>query len=340
MSQLSLAPAQSTLITGSKRKRETSPQRSDSCHINSTKRLNLSLKIAIPSLPDTPTQTQNDDSHNSLISGLSEPNSLFDEMSPSMYSNALDTSPEHPQSPAFRIAPPIHGLFFDPTLRLPEDFAARIARYCMSTYFKQQGVNQVMLFGRFIAPQSLTSEPTMSTGLPPVLHELLSELEAMLLPIVPLKTHELLFPRVPSRARQAILNLYRPGEGITPHVDLLRRFGDGIIGVSLGSGCVMQFAKVNEDTGGPCQADECASDAVQRNSWDIYLPERSVIVLSDDARYKWTHGIGRSTEDYVALSNASPDNTTGQWIKRGVRLSITFRWLLPGADVVGEDSSS
>ncbi|KAG6899995.1 hypothetical protein C0993_004614 [Termitomyces sp. T159_Od127] len=321
----------SQLSTGSKRKRESSPQGPEPCIANPSKRVNLSLQIAIPSLLDI---RQDDDSSSSPISGLSEPDSLFDELSPSIPVKTLDTSFKHTQYPAIRTAPPIHGLFFNPTMRISEDFAERVTQYCMKTYFGQQGVNQIMLFGRFVAPQSYTSQST--PGLPPLLHELLLKLEAMLLPFVAPETHELLFPRVPSRARQAILNLYQPGEGITPHVDLLRRFGDGIIGVSLGSGCVMQFTRVSEGVESHLQSSDSGAE---RKNWDIYLPERSVIVLSKDARYKWTHGIGKHKEDYVALPDAGADDTAGQWIKRGVRLSITFRWLLPGADVVGEDTS-
>lgn len=47
-----------------------------------------------------------------------------------------------------------------------------------------------------------------------------------------------------SGARQVILNQYLPGEGISPHVDLLGRYRDGISGISLGSGCVMRFKNV------------------------------------------------------------------------------------------------
>lgn len=168
---------------------------------------------------------------------------------------------------------------------------------------------------------------------------------------------------MPTQARQVILNLYTPGEGISPHVDLLKRFGDGIIGVSLGSGCVMRFAKASSSAvgvDGPARTstlDESAhpSEALSTSQivegedgsiYDLYLPERSVLVLSSDARYKWTHGIERRKSDFVtqsaSCSHASPTSTTstgssGHWIDRGVRLSVTFRWLLPGADIVGVD---
>ncbi|KAG6836485.1 hypothetical protein H0H93_007584 [Arthromyces matolae] len=302
------------------------------CGATQKKRLNLSLTITIPTLddPDLTTkddQVENASSSSSPVSGLSDQNSLFDEMDPVPLDNTPGTPPERHDIPAIRNAPDVQGLFFDPTLRLPEEFAERVTEYCMNSYFQHEDVNQVMLFGRFVPAQS-SSEKAFSTGLPPILHELLSKLEAMLLPIVPHGTHELLFPRAQSRARQAILNLYKPGEGITPHVDLLRRFGDGIIGVSFGSGCVMRFARVGDSEEEVSQSN---TKEERKKNWNVYLPERSIIVLSEDARYKWTHGIEKCTEDYVERHDAG-----SEWIKRGVRLSITFRWLLPGADVVGE----
>lgn len=120
-------------------------------------------------------------------------------------------------------------------------------------------------------------------------------------------------------------------------MDLLRRFGDGIIGVSLGSGCVMRFDRAErQGSGGRQQCDEQKEIAADR--WELYLPERSVIVLSEDARYQWTHGIERRAEDFVEYPEqgcSNEDTVRGQWVARGVRLSITFRWLLPGAEVVG-----
>ncbi|KAF5388334.1 hypothetical protein D9615_000807 [Tricholomella constricta] len=303
------------------------------------KRPHLTLTVTIPSSSDVTVPAESKDDYNlttSPMSGLSEPDSLFDEPTTLSSPRLLMHSSSCLQlTPALLTAPLIRGLFFTPTLQLPEAIADSVTRYCLDTFFQKQGVNQVMLFGRFRAPQSPSLESvaspfSSSTGLPPVLLDLLSELETMLLPTLPPETHALLFPRVPAQARQAILNLYQPGEGISPHVDLLRRFGDGIIGVSLGSGCVMQFVKVGANGG----AHSPGNEPNERKS--VYLPERSVIVLSEDARYGWTHGIGSHTQDYVASHDTGVGDTTGKWIARGVRLSITFRWLLPGADVVGD----
>ncbi|KAJ7223057.1 hypothetical protein GGX14DRAFT_352147 [Mycena pura] len=213
--------------------------------------------------------------------------------------------------PATLCAPPIPGLFFTPSILVPPELADQVTQFCLHTYFGRPGVNQIMLFGE--------------DAMPPVLLSLLSTVSALLAPpvLVP-SIHALLFPLpgTATRERQAILNLYHPGEGITPHVDLLGRFGDGIVGVSFGSSCVMRFAPacVGEDT------EDCVPA-------QLFLPARSIIVLSGDARYAWTHGIDKRTTDLVA--DADVDEP---WVvERGVRLSITFRWLLPGADVVGED---
>lgn len=62
----------------------------------------------------------------------------------------------------------------------------------------------------------------------------------------------------------------------------------------------------------------------------VYLPPQSIIVMSGESRFSWTHGIDRVKEDIIK----SDDGTTAK-IARGERLSVTYRWLLPGADVVG-----
>ncbi|GFR46236.1 hypothetical protein Agub_g7781 [Astrephomene gubernaculifera] len=58
---------------------------------------------------------------------------------------------------------------------------------------------------------------------------------------------------------QAIVNLYRPGEGITPHVDLAR-FQDGIVGVSVGGPAVMHFSRCAPPASGQGTAGVMARD--------------------------------------------------------------------------------
>jgi hypothetical protein len=218
-----------------------------------------------------------------------------------------------------RFGPPVSGLFFDPSVLLPQEIADAVVAFCMKTYFVSPLDNQVMLFGRFAPTDS--ASPSIS-GLPRILLDLLDTISIILQPVIPPGTHALLFPVKPTRARQAIINLYQPGEGITPHVDLLGRYGDGIVGVSFASGCAMRFDKVEEE-------------GAHKQRYDVYLPERSMIVMTEDARYGWTHGIDKKTRDFVAPSDSTA-MSDGVWIERGMRMSVTFRWLLPGADVVGE----
>jgi 2OG-Fe(II) oxygenase superfamily len=171
-----------------------------------------------------------------------------------------------------------------------------------------------MLFGRTV----VTTTGISSTGLPSFIDDLILRLEVICRSQISTEVHEKLFPTgKPSRSRQVIFNRYYPGEGITPHIDLLQRYDDGIIGVSLGSCCSMDFRKV---------------DSAQKQEMSLWLPENSVIILEGDARYEWTHGIRPLHGDVVE------DEISGlKWIPRGIRTSITFRWLLPGADIVGSE---
>lgn len=92
-----------------------------------------------------------------------------------------------------------------------------------------------------------------------------------------------------------IVNRYLPGEGISPHIDL-NAFGDTVASLTLGSGIQIDFKKGNDE--------KC-----------LYLLPRSLFIMQDEARYKWTHGIVTRKSDYVS----------GKKIKRGTRVSITFR---------------
>lgn len=270
-------------------------------------------------------QPEGDDvmSSSPLDSNDSDLDSLFDEP-------CIATHPI-----AIRTAPPIPGLFVPPVF-LPPELEDEIASECTRLYFEGRNVNQVMLFGRTTSGADADADDKdarMGKGLPSFLISLLHHLSDVLRHQVPDTLYDILFPPrgAPPRARQAIVNLYHPGEGITPHVDLLNRFDDGIIGVSLCSGCVMTFEKVTENL--TCEQERCHWDVVgSRSRWDLYLPERSILILSKDARYEWTHGIPGRTHDLVESEDKGQEP---RLFRRGTRLSITFRWLLPGADIVG-----
>ena len=76
---------------------------------------------------------------------------------------------------------------------------------------------------------------------------------------------------------QCIVNEYYRAQGIAPHIDL-NIFGPVIIGVSLGADTVMSFER---PTGSGVE------------SFDCFLPRRSLLMLTGEARSHWKHGISK-----------------------------------------------
>ena len=100
---------------------------------------------------------------------------------------------------------------------------------------------------------------------------------------------------------QVIVNEYLPGQGISKHIDKITYFGSEIVTLSLGSTSVMTF--------------RCGSTGQKE---DLFLERRSLLVLTDEARYQWTHEIPGRKSDIMA----------GVRYSRGRRLSITLRTVL------------
>jgi alkylated DNA repair dioxygenase AlkB len=98
---------------------------------------------------------------------------------------------------------------------------------------------------------------------------------------------------------QMITNFYQPGEGICPHVDLLR-FEDGIAIVSLESSCVMDFSLESEET------------------VPVLLNPGSLVFMFGDARYVWKHEINRKP---------GFQSWQGQLLNQTTRTSVTLRKL-------------
>ena len=105
------------------------------------------------------------------------------------------------------------------------------------------------------------------------------------------------------RPEQVIINDYEPGQGIRPHFDRKDYFDNTIIGISLGSDCVMEFTPVSTKEN-------------KKEKVNIFIPRRSLYVLEDDARYKWHHGIPGRKNDKLG---------NGKVNVRKRRISITFR---------------
>ncbi|CAK8538773.1 unnamed protein product [Lathyrus sativus] len=97
---------------------------------------------------------------------------------------------------------------------------------------------------------------------------------------------------------QMITNFYLPGEGITPHVDLLR-FEDAIAIVSLESSCVMHFTSESQ-------------------SVPVLLTPGSLVFMFGDARYNWKHEINRKP---------GFQSWKGELLNQTTRTSVTLRKL-------------
>ncbi|SRR5260221_2322921 len=102
-----------------------------------------------------------------------------------------------------------------------------------------------------------------------------------------------------TKADQAIVNEYIPGQGISRHIDAAC-FGPEIAGVSLGSSCVMRFRERG------------------RQVLDLFLEPGSVVLMSGPARASFTHEIPARLKDVIE----------GDIHVRGTRVSVTFRTVM------------
>ena len=104
---------------------------------------------------------------------------------------------------------------------------------------------------------------------------------------------------MPEVADQVIINEYKPGQGISSHIDCEPCFKDTIVSLSLGSGCIMGFTNKSDKT----------------KRIPVWLAPKSLVVLSGEARYKWLHGIAARKSD----------KWDSQEYERQRRVSLTFR---------------
>jgi alkylated DNA repair dioxygenase AlkB len=98
---------------------------------------------------------------------------------------------------------------------------------------------------------------------------------------------------------QMLVNEYQPGQGIALHRDY-EPFDRTVVSLSLLAPAVMDFRH-----------------AADGHGESLLLEARSLLVLTDEARYEWEHGIARRKSD----------RWQGKRIPRERRLSVTFRLL-------------
>nr|XP_025040613.1 alkylated DNA repair protein alkB homolog 8 [Pelodiscus sinensis] len=112
---------------------------------------------------------------------------------------------------------------------------------------------------------------------------------------------------------QLTINQYEPGQGIPPHIDTHSAFEDEIISLSLGAEVVMDFKHPDSRTVA------------------VMLPRRSLLVMTGESRYLWTHGITPRKFDMVHASDRqkvgsiTPNAGDLTLNRRETRTSFTFR---------------
>ena len=111
---------------------------------------------------------------------------------------------------------------------------------------------------------------------------------------------------------QLTVNEYLPGVGIASHIDTHSAFEDGIAALSLGCGIGMKLQPAAPTT---ATAATAAAAAAAAEPLVLWLPPRSLLVFSGEARYAWRHGIATKKGDVVH----------GAWMSRGRRVSLTLR---------------
>lgn len=104
---------------------------------------------------------------------------------------------------------------------------------------------------------------------------------------------------LPSDFNQCIVNDYQPGQGINKHTDI-KSYGDVIGCYTFGSGAMMVFRRGDE-------------------VYNQYVEPNSLYVMSGESRSNWTH----------EMPSRKSDKVGGQTVKRGRRVSVTFRFAPP-----------
>lgn len=115
---------------------------------------------------------------------------------------------------------------------------------------------------------------------------------------------------VPKLPDQVIVNEYIEDQGIAPHVDNESSFADGVAMVSLGETWEMWFRKSGH------------------GKETLMLDRRSAAVLTGEARYRWTHEIPKRKSE---PGPDKPGNRKASRVKRGRRISLTFRKVIHSA---------
>lgn len=170
----------------------------------------------------------------------------------------FDSEEEESDDDLFAPHPHIPGFYFTDELLSPKE------RKSLLSLLQQLGKGQAEPFGKGVyASLDFPEEPA----------DFYQQTEAALLPIV---NRIRFFDSHP--AVGVVILRYDADGSLPPHVDDPDKYGEVVCTIGLGSAAVLQMQNIDEATG---------KRVVQR----VMLDEGSAYVMSEDARYKWLHGI-------------------------------------------------
>ncbi|KAF3498297.1 hypothetical protein DY000_02053467 [Brassica cretica] len=101
---------------------------------------------------------------------------------------------------------------------------------------------------------------------------------------------------------QLTVNEYPSGVGLSPHIDTHSAFEDCIFSLSLAGPCIMEFRRYSASTwkvASTSTDEEEKPDTSTCIKKALYLPPRSMLLLSGEARYAWNHYIPHHKIDKV-----------------------------------------
>lgn len=121
-------------------------------------------------------------------------------------------------------------------------------------------------------------------------------------------------PRRSLRPNHVLLNEYRPGEGILPHVDG-PLYVPLVCILSLGSHTVFTFFRELKDS----------LEETYKPAFRLYLPPRSLFIFTHQLYTHMYHSIEeRCSDDLTGVLNV-PNELQGKTVERGTRVSLTIR---------------
>lgn len=107
-----------------------------------------------------------------------------------------------------------------------------------------------------------------------------------------------------------IVNEYKEAQGISAHIENFR-FKSPVCGLSLCQGDWMRFHELVEPDDGSVRSRKAGQATRTGRKKDVWMPRRSLLVMTGEAREKWQHEIPRSKKG----------RTSTNW----KRVSLTFR---------------